>query len=421
MATTITVKPNQSMQDVVVQACGSMEAADQFCEDNGVSITDIPAVGTIYTVSDASLAAAGNVGAGVLQSYKKNGTVVGTLGNNPPCDPPTVAPVDFTSGGHTISEGDTMTLVCATGGGVWSSSDAGVATVDGDGLVTTVAAGDVTISYTVTRDCGSSASSTFDITVDAAPPVGMTMVLNPRLNWNLTSGTPPATLTYYPLRLQARPGGAGVGFEHVNTLNTGWPGSVTAGSSKETDWLLSGSILTQAELSGNPQTAINLNWHIDYYDPAHPAIMMVFFDVEGTSLTVDPLKFKDILGNTAYAAPLICLDTTSQAILSPSPLIADIIVELVSSTSTHATLRITRSHPTFPTSGPLNDFKSYVMKWTDDALGGTPDPLDPTNDNKTIVTVPIGTYNFGVNATYTNTGLSIDYPKSRITCCVEVS
>lgn len=71
-----TVKPNQSMPDVIVQATGSMEAGMQFCNDNGVGINDIPGVNTVYTVSDAAL---GLGNAAVLRELAKNGTVIGTL------------------------------------------------------------------------------------------------------------------------------------------------------------------------------------------------------------------------------------------------------------------------------------------------------------------------------------------------------
>jgi hypothetical protein len=67
MAGTITVKPNMSMKDVVLQACGSMEAAVQFCYDNDVAVSAVPAAGTVYVVSDAAVAAAGPKGAAVLK------------------------------------------------------------------------------------------------------------------------------------------------------------------------------------------------------------------------------------------------------------------------------------------------------------------------------------------------------------------
>ena len=77
----VTVKPNQTMCDVVIQATGSMLAAMQFCGDNGVSITDVPTVGTVYTVTDAALILGD---AGVLRYLAENGIVVGTMGTPAP-------------------------------------------------------------------------------------------------------------------------------------------------------------------------------------------------------------------------------------------------------------------------------------------------------------------------------------------------
>ena len=64
------------MLDVIIMACGSMEAGWQFCSDNGVSITDYPPVGAVYQVTPAALALGD---AGVLQYLA--------------CDPDTLRPV----------------------------------------------------------------------------------------------------------------------------------------------------------------------------------------------------------------------------------------------------------------------------------------------------------------------------------------
>ena len=79
MATSITVKYNQSMYDVIVQATGSIAAGMQFCGDNGVSITDVPPVGAVMIVSDAALALGD---AGVLAWLRANNVTVGTMGSD---------------------------------------------------------------------------------------------------------------------------------------------------------------------------------------------------------------------------------------------------------------------------------------------------------------------------------------------------
>jgi hypothetical protein len=78
MAKTITVMPNQSMSDVVVQATGSMNACIQFCKDNNVSAHHVPVVGTVYTITDSAIAL-GNIG--VLTYLERNNITIGTLGD----------------------------------------------------------------------------------------------------------------------------------------------------------------------------------------------------------------------------------------------------------------------------------------------------------------------------------------------------
>jgi Bacterial Ig-like domain (group 2) len=415
MAGTITVQVNQSMKDVVIQGTGSIEASMQFCSDNGVSITDVPVVGTVYVVSDAALAVAGSTGAAVLKEFAKKNTVIGTLGTNPPCNPPVVDPI--TGATDTFDEGSTLSLSDGTTGGVWSSSDATVATVDGAGLVTGVAAGTATISYTVTRDCGSSTTETYDITVNPHPPLAMTVMLKPILTPVMLSGTPPGTTGIYQFRLQADSG-----FVNVNSLISTYPSNNSVHYFTEADYLGAmgmGAPNTTVEVSGNPMTSIftvGIFWHVAWY--AHGASqMMCWWNDVGPLVT--PIQFEDTSGFTAEVAPLIIMDTITNT--AQGYLVGAVAVALVSSTGTTATLRLTRSHPAFPPSGPLNDYKNFTMAWTDDAIGGTADPADPTNANKTIVTVAAGSYKFGVETTYTNPVSHIDYPKSLATVAVEVS
>ena len=84
MSTTITVKPNQSMTDVIIMGCGSLEGAAQFCRDNNVAVSDMPVVGTPYLISDACIVAAGSTGAAVQKYLNQNGYIIGTLAYTPP-------------------------------------------------------------------------------------------------------------------------------------------------------------------------------------------------------------------------------------------------------------------------------------------------------------------------------------------------
>ena len=70
------------------------------------------------------------------------------------------------------TSGSPITLLDAAGAGVWSSSNTSLATVDGLGNVTGVAAGPVIISYSVTNTCGT-AVATYPVTVSTGVSAGV--------------------------------------------------------------------------------------------------------------------------------------------------------------------------------------------------------------------------------------------------------
>lgn len=76
---------------------------------------------------------------------------------------PTVAAI---TGTGTVCTGSTTTLSNATGGGVWSSTNTAVGTVNTSGTVAGLTAGTTTISYTVSNACGTVAATTI-VTVNA--------------------------------------------------------------------------------------------------------------------------------------------------------------------------------------------------------------------------------------------------------------
>ena len=57
-------------------------------------------------------------------------------------------------------------------GGTWSISDAGVATVDGNGVVLGKTPGLATITYTVSSTCATKLSASYNITVNPVPVAG---------------------------------------------------------------------------------------------------------------------------------------------------------------------------------------------------------------------------------------------------------
>lgn len=81
---------------------------------------------------------------------------------------PTVAAI---TGTNTVCVNATTTFANTTTGGVWSSSNTTIATVNTSGLITGVSAGSATITYTVTNANGCVTAVTRVVTVNALPVV----------------------------------------------------------------------------------------------------------------------------------------------------------------------------------------------------------------------------------------------------------
>lgn len=81
---------------------------------------------------------------------------------------PAVSPV---SGPATVCTGNAVTLSDTSGGGIWSASMPGTATVNNAGVVTGLAAGTVAISYSKVSSCGA-AWVAHNITVQLSPDAG---------------------------------------------------------------------------------------------------------------------------------------------------------------------------------------------------------------------------------------------------------
>jgi gliding motility-associated-like protein len=81
---------------------------------------------------------------------------------------PTVAAI---AGANQVCVGSTLNLTNATIGGVWSTSNTSVATIDANGIVTALTAGTVTINYAVTNASGCTTTSSMVLNVNALPAV----------------------------------------------------------------------------------------------------------------------------------------------------------------------------------------------------------------------------------------------------------
>jgi gliding motility-associated-like protein len=79
---------------------------------------------------------------------------------------PTVAPI---TGADIVCATSSTQLSSASNGGVWTSTNNGIASINGNGLVQALSAGTVTINYTITNPSGCAVTTSKSITVTALP------------------------------------------------------------------------------------------------------------------------------------------------------------------------------------------------------------------------------------------------------------
>jgi len=114
---------------------------------------------------------------------------------------PVVSPITATT--TAICSGSTVTLNDATGGGVWSSSNTTVATVNSTGAVTGIANGTATITYMVTNASGCSSYVTYNITIATAiagvdvVPASATLCHGSLVNMHISSTVPGLTYQWF--------------------------------------------------------------------------------------------------------------------------------------------------------------------------------------------------------------------------------
>jgi len=152
---------------VTVQALPDITGAASVCSGSSVTLSSSVAGGT-WQSGNTSLATVGT--SGVVTGVTAGVVVITYTAGG--CENTIVMTVDITPSAGTISgisspfcAGTTGTFTATVAGGSWSSSDAAVATVGTDGVVTGVDAGTAVISYSFTNSCATVAATSV-VTVD---------------------------------------------------------------------------------------------------------------------------------------------------------------------------------------------------------------------------------------------------------------
>ena len=165
---TVTVTPAIS--------AGTISGAGFVCI-GGAAILSVSASGGTWSSGDISVATISSSGVvtgisagGVLISYTVS-TSCGTAVAISLINVTASSSIAEITGLTSVCSGSSITLADATSGGSWTSSTTSVATVSSTGVVSAVAAGVATISYTISAGCGVSVATT-NITVNSSASAG---------------------------------------------------------------------------------------------------------------------------------------------------------------------------------------------------------------------------------------------------------
>ena len=155
---------------------GSVTGAANVCMTIPATLTTTVSGGTwaidaagIATVSSIGVVSGVSGGTATISYSVTNGCGTATATHMITVVPlPTAGAI---SGTASVCPGSTTTLSNAVTGGVWSEGASTIATINSGGIVSGIAAGTATITYTVSNVCGSAMATTI-VTVNALPDAG---------------------------------------------------------------------------------------------------------------------------------------------------------------------------------------------------------------------------------------------------------
>lgn len=156
---------------VTVASTGAgISGGTTLCLGSSVTLVSSPA-GGVWSSSNMAVANIGS-SSGLVSALTPGTSVISYVSGTGACTSTVTLVVEAAANAGTIigpasvDVGDSAMLSDSVGGGVWSSSNTGIATVSSVGVVSAIATGSVGISYSVTNSCGTvSAVRTIDAVI----------------------------------------------------------------------------------------------------------------------------------------------------------------------------------------------------------------------------------------------------------------
>ncbi|NDC41441.1 MAG: hypothetical protein EBZ77_07825, partial [Chitinophagia bacterium] len=152
--------------------------ADSVCAATNLALSTTGTSGGTWSTSDVAVASVNPATGSVFGVTSGIATISYIVSNSCSADTATfdvrvlaLPNAGTINGGHEVCTGNTLALSNLVPGGIWSTTNAAIASVDATGTVTPVAAGSAIISYTSTTSCGTQAD-TQAVTVLVPPTAG---------------------------------------------------------------------------------------------------------------------------------------------------------------------------------------------------------------------------------------------------------